>query len=82
MLQFRSCRESSLVEFILKTTTFDDEEWSLIYYTGKRRLVLDFDIPKTVLVFSGRPDLEHSVLEIIAGIELGSGLPEDEVALA
>jgi Ca2+-binding EF-hand superfamily protein len=44
--------------------------------------VLDFDIPKTVLVFSGRPDLEHSVLEIIAGIELGSGLPEDEVALA
>jgi len=44
--------------------------------------MLDFDIPKTVLVFSGRPDLEHSVLEIIAGIELGTGLPEDEVAMA
>ena len=41
--------------------------------------MLDFEIQKTVLIFSGRPDLEHSVLEIIASIELSTGLPEDEV---
>ena len=32
-----SCREPSLVEFYLKNTHFDEDAWTLIYYTGKRR---------------------------------------------
>jgi ferredoxin-NADP reductase len=32
-----SCREPSLVEFYLENTRFDEEAWTLIYYTGKRR---------------------------------------------
>lgn len=78
----RSCREPSLIEFFLKTTAFDEDGWTLVYYTRKRRLVLDFEYPKTVLVFTDRPDLNNSIVKIIAGIEFGTGLPEEDVAKA
>lgn len=71
-----SCREPSLLEFYLRNCEFDKNAWTLIYYTGKRKLVLDFALPKTVLIFNGRPAMEETVMEIVTGIENGTGLPE------
>ena len=72
-----SCREPSLLEFYLRNCEFDDDAWTLIYYTGKRKLVLDdLELPKTVFIFNGRPVMERTVMEIVTGIESGQGLPE------
>ena len=37
---------------------FDVRSWTLIYYTGKRKLAVGCDLPPTVLIFNGRPSLE------------------------
>ena len=51
-----------------------------MYYTGKTRsLALTNEPPANVLLYSGRPDLEEVVAEIVGGIETGAGLPEDMV---
>lgn len=72
-----SCREPSLLEFYLQNCEFDDDAWTLIFYTGKRKLKLDFPLPKSVLIMNGRPVMEKTVMEIVTGIESGAGLPEE-----
>ena len=52
---------ASLIEFYLRVTKWDEEAWTLIYYTGKKRqLRLDNidGLPPSVLVMNGRPNLE------------------------
>ena len=57
------CREPSLVEFYLSKFQFPTNALTLIYYTGKgRKLVLEnIDLPRTVLVLEGRPKLGRTV---------------------
>ena len=71
------CRDASLLEFYLDKCRFDDDGWTLVFYTGKRKLQLPNQLAPTVLIFHGRPDLPHIVREIIVGVESGNGLPED-----
>lgn len=76
------CREASLLEFFLNaddaSSMFDEDAWTLIYYTGKRKLRLG-SLPPTVLLFSERPHLDTVIRAIIAGIENGTGLPEETI---
>ena len=75
------CRDASLLEFYVRSCLFPSDAWTLIYYTGRRRLVLDdAQLPRTVMIFRGRPNLDCVVRELIAGIELETGLPERMVA--
>ena len=71
-------RDASMVEFYLKAVAFDAEAFTLVFYTGKRKLRLGA-LPPTVLVFEKRPDLELTLRTIIWGVETGAGLPEDMV---
>lgn len=51
------CRDASLLEFMLGCVEFDDDAFTIIYYTGKRKLSLDVSLPPNVLIFNSRPDL-------------------------
>ena len=57
-----TCRDASLVEFYLATAQWGSggsSGWTLIFYTGKRRLMVDSAaLPETVMIFRGRPDLQ------------------------
>lgn len=70
------CRDAALVEFYLQNVKFEEEGWTMVFYTGKRKLALAETLPRPVLVFCGRPPLEPLVYQIIIGIESGDGLPE------
>ena len=72
-----ACRDASLLEFYLDKCTFDDQGWTLIYYTGKRKLHLPHALAPTVLIFHGRPNLLRTIRQIIGGVETAEGLPED-----
>eukprot|EP00966_Prymnesium_polylepis_P286708 6622573-Prymnesium_polylepis.1 len=72
-----TCRDAALLEFYLKNGKWDGCGWTLVYYTGRRRLVLDTAaLPASVLVFHGRPGFDRIIRAIIESIELGEGLPE------
>jgi len=76
-----SCRDASLLEYYLQHGRFDKDGWTLIYYTGKRKLRLQrSSLPDTLCVFHGRPVWDTVIREIISSIELGMGLPEEVVA--
>jgi hypothetical protein len=71
------CRDPSLLEFYLHNNEFDPHAWTIVFYTGKRQLAVKVQqLPKTVLVLSGRPQLDKVICELISGIENGTGLPE------
>ena len=50
--------------------------------SGKRKLVVPNNLSPTVLIFSGRPDFDRIVREMVGGVEHGTGLPEDIVLAA
>jgi len=79
------CRDADLVEYFLRTVTFDLDAWSLIYYTGKRKLVLSEDQfranPKLLLI-QGRPDIRRVVLDIVRACETDGELNRDTVDAA
>jgi ferric-chelate reductase len=75
------CREAPLVEYFVRNCTFDDDAWSLIFYTGKRRLLLDetqFRDNPRLLIIQGRPDVEKDILSIMQAIE-GDTLLDDKI---
>ena len=70
------CRDPDLVEFYLANTEFDDDGWSFIFYTGKRRLVLGERPPNPrVKVILGRPNLEELILGLVDSVVLGAPMP-------
>mmetsp|Transcript_19662 Transcript_19662/g.27645 ORF Transcript_19662/g.27645 Transcript_19662/m.27645 type:complete len:732 (+) Transcript_19662:212-2407(+) len=71
------CREPGLVEFFLNDYEFDDDAFILIFYTGRRRLLLPPHMPFNIFIFTERPDFESVIAGIIHGIEGGEALPED-----
>ena len=72
-----TCRDASLLEYYLRHGQFDKDGWTLVYYTGKRKLAVELaELPETLCIFCGRPCWEVVVGEIVTSIETGTGLPE------
>ena len=72
------CRDAGLVEHFLQNVEFSSDGYSLIYYTGKRSIVLpEKKLPSNVFLFNGRPSLERTISGIIHSIVSGEGLPEE-----
>ena len=72
-------RDPSLLEFFLSTVEFSNDAFTLIYYTGKKPLTLPHELPESVFLFKGRPDLERVVTSMVHCIETEDGLPEEIV---
>ena len=51
--------------------------YALIFYTGKRELVLPNNLPVNIFIFKSRPNLEETISGIVSAIHSGDGLPED-----
>ena len=53
------CKDAGLVEHFLSRAlnAFGGLGFTLIYYTGKRPLVIEEDVPGNVFIFMGRPNL-------------------------
>jgi predicted ferric reductase len=73
-----SCRDYDLLEFILKHVEFDDDAWTLIFYTGKKPLTNAMLAKQSacVKIITKRPDLTAVIPNIVYSIESGKGLPE------
>ena len=72
------CRDAGLVEHFLQNVEFSSDGYSLIYYTGKRSIILpEKKLPSNVFLFNGRPYLERTISGIIYSIVSGMGLPEE-----
>ncbi|EJK47714.1 hypothetical protein THAOC_33548 [Thalassiosira oceanica] len=58
------CRQAELIEFMLSSLDVGGEDSdcvALIYYTGKRPLLIDYELPSNVRIYQGRPDLPRLV---------------------
>ena len=65
------CRDADLIEYYLHTVPLDTERaWTFIFYTGKRRLMLNSKLKRNSLlkIFKGRPQLEDLVCEIVDSV--------------
>jgi len=74
------CKQADLIEYFLRTVTFDEDAWTIIYYTGKQRLVLSeepFNKNPRILLLQGRPDVRQITLDIMRACETGGDLPRD-----
>ena len=67
------CRDPSFVEFFVNTVEFPEDSFVMIYYTGKKELVLN-ELPFNVFLFRGRPKLDRVVSGIVHSIETEIGL--------
>jgi hypothetical protein len=68
------CREPELIEYYLHHVPLSTERsWSFIYYTGKRKLVLDsrLKLNRQLKIFKGRPNLEDAVCDIVDNVSGG-----------
>ena len=74
------CRDSGLIEYILHKVdihALTKKTYALIYYTGKRELVLPTNLPPNLFIFRSRPNLEETISGIVTAIVSGKGLSED-----
>ena len=71
------CRDAALVEHFLQSIDVGSNGHLLIYYTGKRPLFLNGDLPPNVHLFKGRPDLEKTISGVILSTASDSSLPEE-----
>ncbi|CAB9515447.1 NADPH oxidase 4 [Seminavis robusta] len=71
------CRDPSFVEFFVSTVDFPSDAFVLIYYTGKKQLVLPDEMPSNIFIFAGRPALEKVICGLVECIETETGLPEN-----
>ncbi|KAK3237620.1 hypothetical protein CYMTET_52321 [Cymbomonas tetramitiformis] len=73
------CRDHDLIEYFIRSVQFDNDAWSIIFYTGKIPLLLDEDHflrnPR-LLIVEGRPALREDILSIMAAVENDSLLPK------
>ena len=70
------CRDAALVEHFLQSLEMANGHL-IIYYTGKRPLYLNNDLPANVKLFNGRPDLEKTISGVIFSTATDSDLPEE-----
>ena len=69
------CRSASLVEYFLLRLKFDENVFTLTFYSGKRGLAIDEGIlaaNRNVLLFKGRPNLRKVTFGVINTIDKGS----------
>ena len=74
------CRDAGLIEHFLHKVDFSQvtrKSFVLIFYTGKRALVLPSIMPTNLFIFHSRPDLEKTISVIVTSIESKKGLPEN-----
>lgn len=71
------CRDAALVEHFLQSLEFGSSGHLLVYYTGKRPLFLNDDLPPNVCIFNGRPNLERAISGVIFSIAHDEGLPDE-----
>ncbi|KAL7550023.1 hypothetical protein ACHAWF_015459 [Thalassiosira exigua] len=74
------CRDPGLIEYFLHKCDIEAvtrNSFLLVFYTGKRDLVLPEKLPRTFFIFRQRPKLEETISGIIAAIHSGEGLPEE-----
>ena len=74
------CRDPGLVEYFLHKVDINavtKNSFALIFYTGKRDLVLPKNLPINFFIFRSRPKLEETISGIVAAIHSGDGLPEE-----
>ena len=58
------CRQAELIEFMLPSLDVGGEDSdcvALIYYTGTRPLLIDYELPSNLRIYQGRPDLPRLV---------------------
>ena len=70
------CRDGALVEHFLQSLDAINGRL-LIYYTGKRRLFLNDDLPPDICLLEGRPDLDKTISAVIHSIAHDSDIRED-----
>jgi ferric-chelate reductase len=70
------CRDAALVEHFLQSLEFGATGHLLVYYTGKRPLFLNDDLPPNVCIFNGRPNLERTISGVIYSIANEEDLPD------
>lgn len=70
------CRDGGLIEHFLSNVHFSNSGYTLIYYTGKRSLVIHDNLAPNVFIFNGRPNLEKTLSGIVDSIVSNNGLPE------
>lgn len=77
-------RDPEIIEFYLRQRFYDDNAWTIIFYTGKKPLVItDCNLlGSMVIICKGRPNLRQVVSDIIYNIEYGVPLPESLIARA
>lgn len=73
------CRDATMIEYYLNTYDFDEDAYTLIFYTGKQKLSIPHKLPPMVMIFESRPNLRNIVCMIIKSIESQDCLPEDLV---
>ena len=74
------CRDPGLIEYFLHKVDFSEvtkKSFALVFYTGKRDLVLPSKMPPNFFIFRSRPDLEEAISGIVTAIESKEGLPEE-----
>eukprot|EP00956_Cyclotella_meneghiniana_P043431 scaffold269970_cov83-Cyclotella_meneghiniana.AAC.2 len=71
------CRDAALVEHFLPSLELSTGGWILVYYTGKRPLFLNEDLPSNVFLCNGRPNLERTISGVIYSIANDSCLPDE-----
>ena len=78
-------RDADLIEYFVRTVQFDDDAWTIIYYTGKRRLVMSdqaFRANPRMLLIQGRPNLRKTIVDVMYSIERDAPLPQETMAAA
>eukprot|EP01050_Picozoa_sp_SAG11_P015526 SAG11_NODE_2022_length_3911_cov_2.647954_2_plen_742_part_00 len=71
------CRDPSLVEFFLDVFTFDDEGFTLIFYTGKTSLQLPKNISPHVYILPGRPNIQQVIGSVVQSVDEDVPLSSD-----
>lgn len=72
-------RDADLIEYYTANVGFDDDAWTIIFYTGKRALFLDeatFKRNPRLLLIKGRPALRKDMIEVMKSVEQSIPLPE------
>lgn len=59
-------RDASLLEFMIDYgITFDEDSYTLIFYSGKRELAFQRSLPYNIFILKGRPDLDEVIVSLI-----------------
>lgn len=73
------CRDPALLEYFLDIVEFDDDGFTLIYYTGKSPLNIPKGLASNIRILPGRPEIRTVLAQQIQSVEEGLPLPHEIV---